>query len=105
MCHSGRSQRQQHECYHARQDERGTNVDIYVGNLSREVTEGELKQEFLAFGRVTSVRVVKDRRSGQSKGFAFVEMPSQSEGQAAIAGLKGRTLRDRTLDVTESHPR
>jgi len=80
-------------------------VDIYVGNLSREVTEGELKQEFIAFGKVTSVRVVKDRRSGQSKGFAFVEMPSQSEGQAAIAGLKGRTLRDRTLDVTESHPR
>jgi len=80
-------------------------VDIYVGNLSREVTEAELRQEFLTFGRVTSVRVVKDRRSGQSKGFAFVEMPSQAEGQAAIAGLKGKTLRDRTLDVTEAHPR
>jgi len=80
-------------------------VDIYVGNLSREVTEAELRQEFLAFGKVTSVRVAKDRRSGQSKGFAFVEMPSQAEGQAAIAGLKGKTLRERTLDVTESHPR
>ena len=105
MCHSGRSQRQQHEYYHARQDERSTNVDIYVGNLSREVTEGELRQEFLAFGRVTSVRVAKEKRSGQSKGFAFVEMPSESEGQAAIAGLKGRSLRDRTLDVTEARPR
>ena len=80
-------------------------MDIYVGNLSREVTEGELRQEFLAFGRVTSVRVAKERRSGQSKGFAFVEMPSEPEGQAAIAGLKGRTLRDRTLDVTEARPR
>jgi len=80
-------------------------VDIYVGNLSRDVTEAELKQEFLAFGKVTSVRVAKDRRSGQSKGFAFVEMPVQAEAEAAIAGLKGKTLKERTLDVGEARPR
>jgi len=80
-------------------------VDIYVGNLSRDVTEAELRQEFLAFGKVTSVRLARDRRSGLSKGFAFVEMREQSEGEAAIAGLKGRTLRDRTLDVGEARPR
>jgi RNA recognition motif-containing protein len=80
-------------------------VDIYVGNLSREVTEAELRQEFLAFGKVTSVRLARDRHSGLSKGFAFVAMPQKSEGEAAIAGLKGRTLRDRTLDVSEARPR
>lgn len=80
-------------------------MDIYVGNLSRDVTEAELKQEFLAFGKVTSVRVAKDRRSGQSKGFAFVEMPVQAEAEAAIAGLKGKTLKERTLDVGEARPR
>jgi len=80
-------------------------MNIYVGNLSREVTEDELRQEFTAFGEVTSVSMIKDKYSGQSRGFAFVEMPSKSEGEAAIAGLKGKTLKDRTLDVNEARPR
>lgn len=80
-------------------------MNIYVGNLSPEVTEDELRQEFTAFGQVSSVSIIKDRYSGQSRGFAFVEMPTVSEGQAAIASLKGKTLRNRTLDVSEARPR
>ena len=80
-------------------------MDIYVGNLAREVTEEELKQEFMAFGEVTSVSIMKDRYSGQPRGFGFVEMPSKTEGQAAISGLKAKTLKDRTLEVSEARPR
>ena len=86
-------------------EERGTNMNIYVGNLSPDVTEEELREEFKAFGGVTSVSIIKDKYSGQSRGFGFVEMPSKSEGEAAIAGLKGKTLKDRTLDVNEARPR
>jgi len=89
----------------AQLNERGSNMNIYVGNLSREVTEEDLRQEFTAFGEVQSVTVIKDKYSGQSRGFAFVEMPSKSEGQAAIDGLAGKTLQDRTLDVNEARPR
>lgn len=80
-------------------------MNIYIGNLSLEVTDEELRQEFTAFGQVTSVNIIKDRYSGQSRGFGFVEMPSKSEGQAAITGLKGKMLKDRTLDVSEARPR
>jgi len=80
-------------------------MNIYVGNLAREVTEEELKQEFTAFGEVTSVSIIKDKYSGQPRGFGFVEMPSKTEGQAAITGLKGKTLKERTLDVSEARPR
>ncbi len=80
-------------------------MNIYVGNLAREVTEEELREAFAAFGQVTSVTILKERYSGDSRGFGFVEMPSSAEGQAAIAGLKGKTLRDRTLDVSEARPR
>ena len=80
-------------------------MNIYVGNLSREVTEEELKQEFEAFGEVTSAAIIKDKYSGQSRGFGFVEMPSKADGEAAIAGLKGKTLKERTLDVNEARPR
>jgi len=80
-------------------------MNIYVGNLSREVTEEELRQEFTAFGQVTSVSIIKDRHSGQSRGLGFVEMPSKAEGEAAIAGLKGKMLQERTLDVSEARPR
>ena len=78
---------------------------MYVGNLAREVTEEELREEFATFGEVKSVSIIKDKYSGQSRGFAFVEMDSKSEGQAAITGLKGKALRDRTLDVSEARPR
>ena len=80
-------------------------MNIYVGNLSSDVTEEELGEEFKAFGEVASVNIIKDKYSGRSRGFGFVEMPSKSEAEASIAGLKGKTLKDRTLDVNEARPR
>ena len=80
-------------------------MKIYVGNLSYEVTEEDLRQEFEAFGGVESVSVITDKYSGRPKGFAFVEMPSVSEGQAAITGLNGKTLKERTLNVNAARPR
>jgi len=80
-------------------------MNIYVGNLSYEVTEEELRQEFEAFGEVTSVKVITDKYSGRPKGFAFVEMASVSGGQAAISGLDGKILRERTLAVNTARPR
>ncbi len=80
-------------------------MKIYVGNLSYDVTEEELRQEFIAFGEVESVSIITDRYSGRPKGFGFVEMPSVSEGQAAITALNGKTLQDRTLNVNAARPR
>ncbi|MFC1968950.1 RNA recognition motif domain-containing protein [Chloroflexota bacterium] len=80
-------------------------MKIYVGNLSYEVTEEELRQEFGAFGEVTSVNVISDKYSGRPKGFAFVEMATKSEAEAAITELNGKTLKDRTVVVNESRPR
>ena len=80
-------------------------MNIYVGNLSRELTEDELRQEFEAFGKVTSVNIIKDRYSGESRGFGFVEMATKSEAQAAINGLNGTSLGERTLSVSEARPR
>ena len=80
-------------------------MKIYVGNLSFDVTEEELRTEFVAFGKVESVSIIKDKYSGRAKGFAFVEMPSVSEGQGAITGLNGKTLKDRTLIVNAARPR
>jgi len=86
-------------------NESGPNMRIYVGNLSYEVTEEELRQEFAAFGEVTSVTIITDKYTGRPKGFGFVEMASVSEGQAAIAGLNGKTLKDRALNVDAARPR
>ena len=80
-------------------------MNIYVGNLSREVTEEELRQAFQAFGKVVAVNIIKDKYSGQPRGFGFVEMATKAEGLAAIDGLKGKLLRERTLDVSEARPR
>ncbi len=80
-------------------------MKIYVGNLSRELTEEELRQEFMAFGQVETVNIIKDKYSSQSRGFGFVEMPLKSEGEAAVDGLKGKILQERTLDVSEALPR
>jgi len=80
-------------------------MKIYVGNLSSELTEEELRQEFEAFGEVTSVNIVTDKYSGRPRGFGFVEMASVSEGQAAITGLNGKTLKERTLNVNVARPR
>ena len=78
---------------------------IYVGNLSYDVTEEQLRQEFLAYGEVTSVSILTDRLSGRPKGFGFVEMASKSESEAAISGLNGKSLEDRTIVVNEARPR
>ena len=80
-------------------------MKIYVGNLSYEVTEDDLEQEFAAFGEVTSVSVVTDKYTGQPRGFGFVEMAKVSEGQAAITGLNGKTVNERTLTVNTARPR
>ena len=77
-------------------------MNIHVGNLSREVTEDELRQTFEAFGEVVAVKIIKDR-NGISRGFGFIEMSTDSEGQAAIEGLNGKELAGRTLDLSESH--
>jgi RNA recognition motif-containing protein len=79
-------------------------MKIYVGNLPSEVTEEELRQEFATFGEVGSVSIVKDKYSGRPRGFGFVEMASVSQGQAAIAGLNGKTLKDQTLNVNAARP-
>ena len=80
-------------------------MNIYVGNLSHEVTEEDLKEAFEVFGEVDTVKVIKDRYSGQSKGFGFVEMPAKAEAQSAIEGLNGKDLKSRSLNVNEARPR
>ena len=80
-------------------------MNIYVGKLSYEVTEEDLRLAFEPFGQVESVTVIKDKHSGQSKGFGFVEMASKAEGQAAIDGLNGKELKGRALNVNAAHPR
>ena len=80
-------------------------MKIYVGNLPRATSDAELNQAFAAFGQVTSATIIKDKFSGESRGFGFVEMPNQAEAQAAIAGLHGKEFGDRTLTVNEARPR
>ena len=80
-------------------------MNIYVGKLSYEVTEEDLRLAFEPFGQVESVAIIKNKRSGQSKGFGFVEMASKAEGQSAIDGLNGTELKGRTLKVNEARPR
>ncbi|MBN1643654.1 MAG: RNA-binding protein [Dehalococcoidales bacterium] len=79
-------------------------MKIYVGNLSYDATEDELRSEFSAFGKVESVSIITDKYSGRSKGFAFIEMPTISEGQAAIDALNGKQLKERTLTVNAARP-
>ncbi len=80
-------------------------MNIFVGNLPHEVTEDEIKQEFTAFGEVSSVAIIKDKYTGQPRGFAFVEMPAKSEAISAIAALNGKKMGERTMDVSEARPK
>jgi RNA recognition motif-containing protein len=80
-------------------------MKLYVGNLSRDVTEQDLRGAFTAFGKVTEVTIVKDRFNGVSKGFGFVEMPAEKEAKAAMAGLHMKEMKGRSLDVNEARPR
>jgi len=89
----------------ARPFEQERGVRIYVGNLSYQVTDDELRQAFEAFGQVSSASVIMDKFSGQSKGFGFVEMPSKEEAESAMRSLNGKDLRGRALNVNEARPR
>jgi RNA recognition motif-containing protein len=80
-------------------------MNIYVGNLSYGMTEDELREAFAAYGDVASVKILSDRETGRSRGFGFVEMPNQSEGEAAITQLNGKDLGGRALRVNEARPR
>ena len=80
-------------------------MKIYVGNLSYEVSEEDLRLALEEFGQVESVTIIKDKHSGRSKGFGFVEMASKAEGQSAIDGLNGKELKGKALNVNEARPR
>jgi RNA recognition motif-containing protein len=77
-------------------------MKIFIGSLSYNVTEGDLRQTFEAFGQVASATVIKDEQSSRSKGFGFVEMPVQAEAQSAIEVLNGKALKGRTITVNEA---
>jgi len=80
-------------------------MNIYVGNLSYEVTEEDLKDAFEAHGHVESAKVIKDMYSGRSRGFGFVEMSVDAEGKSAIDELNGKELKGREIKVSEARPR
>ncbi len=80
-------------------------MNIYVGNLSSETAEEDIRQAFETFGQVSAVNIIKDKFSGEPRGFGFVEMNSKEEAMAAIAGLNGKELHGKTLNVNEARPR
>jgi RNA recognition motif-containing protein len=80
-------------------------MNIYVGNLPYSVTENDLRDVFSQHGEVTSASVITDKFSGQSKGFGFVEMPKNSEADAAIKALNGSALKGRNIKVNQAQPR
>jgi len=80
-------------------------MNIYVGNLSYDVTDETIKQAFESFGEVTSARVIKDKYTGQSRGFGFVEMSVQSQAQTAIKSLNGKELLGKQMSVNEARAR
>ena len=80
-------------------------MNIYVGNLSRDVSERELREAFEAHGQVQACSIIKDKFSGESRGFGFVEMPNKEEGDKAIAAMNGKDLKGRNITVNEARPR
>ena len=78
---------------------------IYVENLSYQVLEEDLHEAFCAYGQVESVTIIRDRYTGRSKGFGFLEMPTNTEAQAAMNSLNGTELQQRALPVNEARPR
>ena len=80
-------------------------MNIYVGNISYQLDESGLEAAFAEYGEVDSARIISDRDSGRSKGFGFVEMPNQTEGEAAIQNLNSKELEGRVLNVNEARPR
>ena len=79
-------------------------MNMYVGNLSFSVSEDDLKEAFSEFGEIESIKVIKDRYSGQSKGFGFVEMPSNSEADKAIKALNGTQMKGQAMKVNQANP-
>ncbi len=80
-------------------------MNIYVGNLSSDVKDETIREAFESFGQVTSAKVIKDKYSGQSRGFGFVEMPNSAEAQAAIQNLSGKEFLGHKINVSEARPR
>ena len=80
-------------------------MNIYVGNLSRETAEEDLRRVFESYGEVLSINVIKNGYTGDSRGFGFVEMSEKEDGEKAIAGLHGTELDGWALNVKEAHPR
>jgi RNA recognition motif-containing protein len=80
-------------------------MNIYVGNLSYEATQDDLRQAFEAHGEVSSVSIIMDKMTGRSRGFGFVEMPDQGAGQAAISALNLQEIRGRAMTVNEAKPK
>jgi len=80
-------------------------MNIYVGNLAREAGESDLRDAFQAFGEVTSASIIKDKFTGDSRGFGFVEMPNKSEAEKAISSLNGKSIKGRNITVNEARPR
>ena len=80
-------------------------MNIYIGNLSFDTTQDQLRQAFEGFGEVSTANIITDKFSGESRGFGFVEMPSKDEAIAAISGLNGQELNGRTLNVNEAKPK
>jgi len=80
-------------------------MNIYVGNLSQEATAEDLRHAFEPFGRVASATIIKDKTSGRSRGFGFIEMPNKVEASAAISNLNGKELKGRPITVNEARPR
>ena len=80
-------------------------MNIFVGNLPRNITDEDLQEAFGAYGKVATVSVIKDKFTGEARGFGFVEMPNKTEAQAAIAGLNGKMLKGQSLNVNEARPK
>lgn len=80
-------------------------MNIYVGNLSNDATDEDLRQAFEAFGEVSSINIIKDRYSGESRGFGFVEMPTKTEAEAAIEAVNGQEIKGRAVSVNEARPK
>ncbi|WP_353661988.1 RNA-binding protein [Hydrogenimonas sp. SS33] len=80
-------------------------MNIYVGNLSYRMDDGELREVFEAYGEVSSARIINDRETGRSKGFGFVEMPDDNAANEAIEALNGKEVGGRNLRVNEARPR
>jgi len=80
-------------------------MNIYIGNLSQEVTEDDLREAFEAFGHITSIKIIKDKFTGESRGFGFIEMPERQEANSAMENLNGSQLKGKSIIVNEARSR